>query len=370
MDLNVVVRGQSNAFLMVSADLDGAGGRTLTAEVERLLGFDGVTDRVTLDDWWQPNQVTVFGATAFIGDWVARDAAGAWQPLQYEQSLLRNVSQNPPATETAIVWLHNEYDSLNTGLTAADWMSAVRADAAWVRGSLGVEAARSPYVFVSAIPFVTGDAGANQAIRAGMEALEADPAFGAVVGARALDLDMAFKFPFEALLTDYTYGLSHISAQDAVTIGDRLARSLAEEWAEYAKPGSPVALALGDIASDGPKVVAAAAVSADTLAVRVAHDRSAGFAPLDADAVAGTGWVVGGASAAVAADNVQVLSADTLLIHFRGAMPADGFLHYGYGYGRLAGDNQPAQGNAIYDLAGLPIWTPATGVKTDFSPIA
>ena len=98
--------------------------------------------------------------------------------------------------------------------------------------------------------------------------------------------------------------------------------------------------------------------------------KSAGFAPLDADAVAGTGWVVGGALAAVEADNVQILSADTLLIHFRGAMPADGFLHYGYGYGRLAGDNQPAQGNAIYDLAGLPIWTPATGVKADFSPIA
>ena len=369
MDLNVVMRGQSNAFLMVSADLDGIGGRTLTTEVERLLGFDGVTDRVTLDDWWRPDQATVFGATSFIGDWVARDGAGAWQPLQYEQSLLRNMSQKPPATETAIVWLHNEYDSLNANLTSAEWMSAVRADAAWVRGALGVEAARNPYVFVSAIPFVTGDNNAHQAIRAGMEALEADPAFGAVVGARALDVDMTFKFPFETLLTDYTYGLSHISAEDAAVIGLRLARSLAEEWAEYAKPGSPIALEGGNIASDGPKVIAAAAVSADTLAVRVAHDRTAGFAPLDADAIAGTGWVVGGSSASVTADNVQVLSADTLLIHFRGPVPADGSLYYGYGYGRLAGNDQPAQGNAIYDLAGLPIWTPATGVKADFSPI-
>ena len=48
MDLNVVLRGQSNAFLMVSDDLGSVGARTLTAEVQRLLGFDGVNDRVML----------------------------------------------------------------------------------------------------------------------------------------------------------------------------------------------------------------------------------------------------------------------------------------------------------------------------------
>ena len=383
MDLNVVLRGQSNAFLMVSDDLGSVGARTLTAEVQRLLGFDGVNDRVVLDDWWQPGQNTIFGATAFIGEWVARDATGAWQPLQYEQALLRNMSQNQPATETAIVWLHNEYDSLNAGLTPDEWASAVRADAAMVRGALGMDAARSPYVFVSAIPFVAGNDGSHQAIRAGMEALEADPAFGAIVGARALDLDMSFKFPFETAFTDYTYGLSHVSAQDAAKIGERVARSLAEEWAAYAKPGSPVALEGGNIASDGPRVVAATAVAADTLVIKVAHDRAAGFAPLDADAAAGLGWVVGGSTAAVSADNVQVLSADTLQLHFRGAIPSDGLLYYGFGYGRLAGTNQPGQGNAIYDDAGLPLWTPATGVgitapapalvaapAADFGPIA
>lgn len=113
MDLNVVVRGQSNAFLMVSDDLGSVGARTLIEETQRLLGFDGVNDRVVLDDWWQTGQNTIFGATAFIGDWVARDAAGAWQPLQFEQALLRNMAQNQPATETAIVWLHSEYDSLS-----------------------------------------------------------------------------------------------------------------------------------------------------------------------------------------------------------------------------------------------------------------
>jgi hypothetical protein len=306
--------------------------------------------------------------------------------LQYEQALLRNVSENPPATETAIVWLHNEYDSVYyPTLTSTEWQSAVHADAALVRGALGLDAARSPYVFVSAIPFPTAYDNSLQAIRAGMEALEADPAFGAVVGARALDVDMSFKFAFENSFTDYTYGLSHISAQDAVKIGERLARSLAEEWAAYAKPGSPVALEGGNIASDGPRVVAATTVAADTLVVKVVHDRAAGFAPLDADAdaAAGLGWVVGGSTAAVSADNVQVLSADTLQLHFRGAIPSDSLLYYGFGYGRLAGTNQPGQGNAIYDDAGLPLWTPTTGVgitapapalvaapAADFGPIA
>ena len=84
MDLNVVMRGQSNAFLMVSGDLGGVGARVMIDETQRLLGFDGVNDRVLLDDWYTPNQVTVLGATAFIGDWVAHDANGAWQPLQCE----------------------------------------------------------------------------------------------------------------------------------------------------------------------------------------------------------------------------------------------------------------------------------------------
>ncbi len=366
MDLNVVVRGQSNAFLMVADNLGRIGAETLITETQKLLGFDGVNDRVVLDDWFQPGQVTVFGATAFIGDWMARDAAGAWQPREPELSLLRNLSQNPPATETAIIWLHNEYDTLYyPNLTVTEWTSAVRAEAALVRSTLGVDASRSPYVFVSAIPSPTGNGDTHQVIRGGMEALEADPAFGAIVGARALDVDMNYKFPFEEPLTGFTYGLSHIGAQDAAMIGARLARSLAEEWAAYAKPGSPMALAGGNIPSDGPKVVSATTVAADTVVVKVVHDRASTFALLDPDAIAGVGWVVGGASNAVYADGVQVLSPDTLQIHFRGAIPADGLLHYGYGYGRLAGSNEPARGNAIYDNAGLPLWTPAVGVNVN-----
>ena len=55
--------------------------------------------------------------------------------------------------------------------------------------------------------------------------------------------------------------------------------------------------------------------------------------------------------------------------HFPTSVPTDGYLYYGYGYGRLAAADQPGQGNAIYDLSGLPIWTPATGVKVE-APVA
>ena len=62
---------------------------------------------------------------------------------------------------------------------------------------------------------------------------------------------------------------------------------------------------------------------------------------------------------------MATVPADTLVIHFTGAIPADGHLYYGYGYGRLAATDQPGQGNAVYDLSGLPVWTPAVGVKVE-----
>ena len=47
MDVNILVRGQSNAILMMEAG-GFAGQAALQSEVSRLLGFDGVTDRVTI----------------------------------------------------------------------------------------------------------------------------------------------------------------------------------------------------------------------------------------------------------------------------------------------------------------------------------
>jgi hypothetical protein len=170
---------------------------------------------------------------------VQRGGDGAWQPLSHEQDLLAYIAghPHPQATETAAVWLHSEYDSLNAGLSQAEWESAVRADAAWTRAGLGQNVAYSPYVFVSAIPFAGADDRTTQAIRAGMEGLSADPAFHARVGAQADDIDMSFRFPSEEGLTR-TYGNAHMSEADTVQTALRLARSVAEEWADYARPGS------------------------------------------------------------------------------------------------------------------------------------
>ena len=373
MELDILLRGQSNAFLLASDELRVGAAEVLVREVQRLLGFDGTTDRVVLDaNWWTPGQEMIRSSTAFVGDWVARDGNGNWQALGPDQALLSHIAANPrpDAAEIATLWFHSEHDSLNPSLTAAEWESAVRYDAALVRGALGRDAEHSPYVFVSAIPFAGASDQTTQAIRGAMERLAADPAFNGRIGVRALDLDMSFHFPSEA--NDTAYGAAHISAADSLAIAARLARSLAEEWAEYARPGSPVALAGGDIADAGPRVVAAGLSAPDTLLVRVVHDRTAGFAPLDPDAAAGLGWSVRGAGRVIGVDQVEVVAPNMLRLHLTEPLPADGGfrLFYGYGYGRLAQPNQPGQGNAIYDQEGMPLWTPAEGAAVSATAAA
>ena len=223
--------------------------------------------------------------------------------------------------------------------------------------------AHSPYVFVSAIPFSGADDRTTQAIRAGMEGLSADPAFHARVGAQAADIDMSFRFPSEEGLTQ-TYGNAHMSEADTVQTALRLARSVAEEWADYARPGSPVAQAGGRLDDAGPEVTGARLTAPDTLLVTVLQDQAGGFGTLDAAAARGLGWSVRGAAGSLAADHAEVVSADTLLLHFGAAVPADGLLFYGYGHDRIAGFDQPGEGHAIYDDQGLPVWTPASGVAT------
>ncbi|MBX6747704.1 MAG: hypothetical protein IRY87_37200, partial [Acetobacteraceae bacterium] len=367
MELDVLIRGQSNAFLFLTQgqeNMDGTpkGVTLLQSEVQHLLGFDGVNDQVHLDyDWWTTGAETIYSGTAFIGDWMQQTTNG-WQPLEHEQALLNHIRLNPhpAATSSAILWFHSETDSTNANLTADQWMSAVRTDAALVRQAMGRDAVSAPYLFVSAIPFSGANDATTQAIRLGMEQLAADPAFNAAIAARALDLDMSFSFPGESPTPDY--GRFHMSAEDAALIAERVARSLANEWAAYAKPGSPLALAGGHIDSAGPQVVAANLVAPDTLRLTVQQDHSAGFAPLSAAAAAGIGWSVRSGDASVSADHVDILGPNTLQVHFSGTVPAGGLLFYGYGYGRLAQYNQPGEGNAIYDADGLPIWTAAQGV--------
>jgi hypothetical protein len=71
MNLNVILRGQSNAALFGEAD-NGAVLQRLGDDVERLLGFDGRADTVTVHfrsgEWGEAN--TVNGGTAFLRDWI------------------------------------------------------------------------------------------------------------------------------------------------------------------------------------------------------------------------------------------------------------------------------------------------------------
>ena len=359
MQLDILLRGQSNAFLL-AADT----GQNIAHEVQYLLGFDGNANQVWVQaDWSTPGASTLIASTSLLGDWLTQVAPGQWQPTALEQGLLTFASQHQGATSTAVLFLHNEYDSFNPNLDAATWESAVRADAALVREALGESAAQSPYMFVSAIPFEGSNDATEQAIRLGMEQLAADPGFNAAIAGRAQDVDMTFRFPAEGP-NSHVFGGDHMSAEDANLLAHRVALSLAQQWAAYAQPGSPVALAGGNIANLGPQVVAATQLDAHNLAVTLAPDVATGLQPLDSDAASGLGWSIHTPNGQVlAADQASISGGQTLALHVAGDLPAGGTLFYAYGSGRLAVDgDHPGQGNAVYDSAGLPAWAPATGV--------
>jgi hypothetical protein len=371
MNLDIIVRGQSNAVLLMEWS-NWAGAALLTDEVERMLGFDGIQDQVTITysrDGQGGN--TAYGSTAFLGDWMQQAPGGGWEPAFYEQEFLRYIAaqRNTEAASTAVLWVHSEFDSAKEGLAAQTWVDAVRTDAALVRQTLGRGAADVPYHFVSAFPFGGASDTGHQAVRLGMEQLADDPGFNGHIAARALDVDAALEERnFDFTTTDY--GGPHLTQPDTALIARRAAASIAETWAAFARPGSPVALAGGDIADLGPKVVSAVLTAPDTLTVQVVHDRSGGFAALDAEAAGGIDWSAIDPGGSAAADQVTVLSADSLQIHFSGPVPAGGLLFYGHGYGRLAAPDQPGQGNAIYDQDGFPIWTAAGGVPVGGTPVA
>jgi hypothetical protein len=360
-ELNVLVRGQSNAILMMEAG-NWAGSGAVTQEVQRLLGFDGTTDRVNLIyDRFDLNSSTAFGGTGLIGDWLTArngDWRQGWDIAQYERALLNEIA-GLPATQrddpTAVLWLHSEYDSANRDLTTDMWVSAVRFDAAQTRAAFGQSASTVPYLFVSAMPYYGTTEGHN-AIREGMERLVADGAFNARIAARMIDVDTDGDSAGQ-------YGGGHIDAEDAMQTVMRSARAIAETFASYAKPGSPVALAGGNIADDGPQVIAATPVASNQLRIDVRHDQAGGFRALDADAARGVGWSVHAPGVEVTGTAARIEDADSLVVTFSGTVPTGGLLHYGHGYGRLAGADGSGRGNAVYDDQGLPIWTPAVGVS-------
>jgi hypothetical protein len=370
LQLDLILRGQSNAAYL--AELDGfAGAGRLVTEVERLLGFDGVNDRVTLvyDRDGQGGD-TAYPATAFLDEWMDPTASGGWQAGELEQLFLARMQQyraEGPGDATAMVWLHSEYDSRDPGLAAASLAEAMRVDAGLVRQVLGRDI---PYLYVAAHPYGDGTDAGHQAIRQAMEALAADPAFNARIAARAPDLNVDLD-NYDGNDATREYGGAHISASDALIIAGRIARVAAEEFAAFAKPGSPVALAGGNIASDGPQVVAATRLEPTRLQVDVRHDGAAGFAALDADAAAGVGWsALLPNGDRVQATGAAILDADSLVVSFGQALPVGAVLDYAWGIGKLWGAGGTGQGHAVTDSTGLPVWTAATGVAIGTPAVA
>ena len=362
MNLNILLRGQSNAVLFASE----GGLAEVKAQVQALLGFNGVTDTITLvASQGGGSANTMVAGTALLTDWLAPrngDWHQGWTTGPLEQGLLDAIAALSPAARaspTAVLWLHNEYDGAQPGLVAAQWASALRYDAALLRQAFGQAAAQLPYLFVNAIPYSNANWDSNQQIRIAMQALAADAGFNAKVAAQAADVNMDAG--------NTAMGGAHLGDVDIATLAGRLARSVAESFAGYAKTGSPVALAAGQLDDSGPHVVAAALVAghANQLVLTVGFDQASALLPLDAVAAGGANWFVNTAAQASGgqwATGARLLDAGHLVLSFATPLPAGSLLFYGYGYGKVWAPDGAGETHGIYDNNGMPLWAAASGV--------
>jgi hypothetical protein len=377
MEIGILLQGQSNIARIAALD-----STYIQTTVESLLGFDGVTNKVNMVG--APGGGSTVGAivpgTAFLPttattepSWVTPDGSGGFTNGIWETLKLYALSVLPPdekAEPTSIVWGQNEFDSLNPGLTAAEWEAAITYDASQVRATLGQTAATTPYLFVDSFPYVGGVASSAQAEKLGFEALAADPSFNGAIAARGGDLDMNGDLENGA---NY-YGGPHMSAADAMIMARRIAVSVANEFSQYAVAGSPIATAGGTLDSIGAEASGAAPVdgAAGALLVTFAPaPDSHGLAALGAAAAAGTGWSIIDNATTLDATSARLLDPTHLLLTFAAGADWDAAaqLYYGYGEGRLAAQGDPAEGNALYDDQGEPAWAPATGVSVDTSGV-
>ena len=217
MDLNVLIRGQSNALLFA----DRGGAWALERGLEARLGVD-----VHLLYQWGTDTSTIWSDTAFM-DW---DTGGQRASLlRFVDGLPAGLKDNP----TAVLWMHNEADQKNGGLTADAWLGEVRIDASMLRDALGQGAATTPYTFV---PIRYPYGGNFDAIGNGMATLDADPAFNADISWAAWPLSMD---------GDGAPNGSHMGNADAVRLGGDLAASMAETLRPLAG-GSAAAVRMSD----------------------------------------------------------------------------------------------------------------------------
>ncbi len=209
MDLNVLIRGQSNALLFV----DRGGAAALEKGLEERLGVD-----VHLLAEWGSDSSTIHSGTAFM----------SWDTEGQQASMLRYVNELPADIKdnpTAVVWMHNEYDQGDWQLTTDAWLNEVRVDADMLRDALGQGAETTPYTFV---PIRYPYGGNWNAIGDGMAALDADGSFNASINWDAGSLTMD---------GDGYANSSHMGNGDAVWLGGKLAEGMAEGLRPLANGG-------------------------------------------------------------------------------------------------------------------------------------
>jgi hypothetical protein len=386
-DINLLIEGQSNAGYFFPE-----GGKMLAADLQHRLGFDRKTHKISL--LGSSNGLSVWGASSLIPapwvapskTWLAGDAVAGWKDGALETQFLAYLHSLPAATKaapTVTLWLHNENDSWNDAVTQADWESAIRYNVAEERQAFGQTGTTMPMDFVF-VPFDfgpgmalrAGHAPHVQALKAGFEALAADPAFNAVIAAQAGDSNMNGPDSPKS-----GYGGLHFGPADITQLAGRLALTIAHQVADCAAPGSPEARARGQPAATGPRVIGAARGGAGQ--VVLSFPEATHLAPLSPGAAQGAGWVLVSGRTHLSA-RAATLSGNHLLLDFAQPVPTvpDARVYYGYGDGRIfAGDPKqmpdgswyagPGIGMAVYDSNGLPAWTPAIGVaigRGDSSP--
>ncbi|MCJ2010506.1 SdrD B-like domain-containing protein [Methylobacterium sp. J-092] len=376
--INVVIRGQSNARYITTNGLMPV----IKEDIEHLLGFDGVGHKVNIVGDWNNSDGsnTEWGGTGLTTNWLTAnggDYTKGWTANVQELGLLSalgKLSAADRANPTAIVWLHNENDSLNSGLTTDLWESAVRYEAGLVRATLGQDAGTTPYLFVNAIPFQ--GAIKNQDIRVGQTRLTEDSKFNAAFAvSQSSDVDMDVNLDVTKPVLP---GSLHGNQADSAQWAHRIALGVAEEFRASALSGSPLALAGGNIDDAGPLVVFANAVFGHSRQVVLTFqfDAASGLLPLSSSARLGAGWSLRAdytdASPDAVAVRADLLGNNKLLLTFDHEVVAGEKLFYGWGGDRIALTNLPGIGAAVYDDQNMPAWVDARGlsVVSDFtSPI-
>lgn len=385
MNLNIIFTGQSN----LSREFDDGTLQKVVAAAQTMLGFDGVTNTITLIG---SDGTTAIAASNLLpasneqkASWLnfanGVDATGGLTSGA-DETAMHNYLTSLPATvkasPTMVIFAHNESDtSTLTGLSVNNFEAAIRYQRADIDAALGQSAnavtfgmAFVPYDFLtssgSSAYQQLGLVGNAQNAQVAEQDLANDPTFNGIIAAHLGDADMNG--------TDIGYGGQHTGSNDETNYL-RFARAIAGNFASYALPETMVAQAEVNGGWDvaGPQVTNVSSIAGNTnqilLTVTLAQGSSE-LLQLGSIAASGAGFSVVDGSTVVSASSVSMVDATHLLVNFATPIHTDGSmaLHIGYGVGRIAQPMGPGFGGAVYDNNDLPLWADPNGVAIMAAP--